>query len=524
MVQELRQQFCIYLISESSTVLALEEEIASCGYQLTNFVDSEEVWHQLSTQPPHVVVLDTSIFKSSEESQAFEARKYIDALHKKSPETLVIALVSQSDHGLQLEDSVYDFQLRSMARAKILVKSIDRACEKLSYLYRIEQLVERIDQVSSASTSKSNGSTVQVANDLKDQVDKLTRLPSHSLLDNHSVAALHHRWIDLLQKSNGGLTSLFSFLDFCGKEIGNKNVLFFKSIRKPSSLAVSQTSGMDIEKLRGVGFHLPIQISSQHDAEKINLSIEKLKDFLVDALKVSQSEVFPFFNKEDFEGFIVVCNDFSSVQEHDIFLSCLGMLNLFVEYKNAVFERDKNRTLSSTTQLLMREPFYRRAKEEIARARRLQLPVSLISLSIDQFESYKRRLGEGFARKIQKIAAEVLQKTSRVEDTLSDLGHGEFAILLPHTDQQGAKLKAEKIRRIIESVKIHQLNSVENAGITVSLGLSEYPSACSGVDSLIKSAEDSLFFIQKQGGNQVCLASPVASFKPDFRTNNGVTL
>jgi GGDEF domain-containing protein len=68
------------------------------------------------------------------------------------------------------------------------------------------------------------------------------------------------------------------------------------------------------------------------------------------------------------------------------------------------------------------------------------------------------------------------------------------------------------LRRIIEG---HSFG-VSDLKITISCGVSEYPSLSTGAEDLEASASKALEFIVSRGGNKVCLFKPIEEFKPDF--------
>ena len=85
-------------------------------------------------------------------------------------------------------------------------------------------------------------------------------------------------------------------------------------------------------------------------------------------------------------------------------------------------------------------------------------------------------------------------------------------IILPHASQKGALIRAERLHRQIET----QAQKVFGLSISMSSGISEYPSHCATAEDLDRAAAKALEFVIKQGGNKVCLYKPESNFKPDF--------
>ena len=110
----------------------------------------------------------------------------------------------------------------------------------------------------------------------------------------------------------------------------------------------------------------------------------------------------------------------------------------------------------------------------------------------------------------------ILKKTTRATDIIARTGPDEIMFILPHTDHLGAAVKAERIRRMIETTKFPVLENQEMNHLSVSVGVSEYPSFCNDAESLLKSCDEALFQVKQAGGNRVCISTPPMGFQPDF--------
>lgn len=189
------------------------------------------------------------------------------------------------------------------------------------------------------------------------------------------------------------------------------------------------------------------------------------------------------------------------------------------------------------TKVFHRLAFTERVQQEVQRARRLQMPVSLMLLQVDQLQDSESTIGQGKGnaknnakrdhslraveqRLILKMIVSILQKSSRPTDVIGRLGAYDFAVLLPHTPVDGACIKAERFRRVIEAAQFNRLSNGLSK-VTVSIGLSEYPSHCLDAEELFFNADQALSHIFASGqsvdGNQVCVYTPAPNFEPDFK-------
>ena len=153
--------------------------------------------------------------------------------------------------------------------------------------------------------------------------------------------------------------------------------------------------------------------------------------------------------------------------------------------------------------------------EEISRSRRLRLPVSFLIASIDNLDSFEKDRGREDSEFLIRSIANLLQKNSRTNDIVGRVGNFDFGLLLPHTNQQGATIKAERLRKLISSANFSE-TIYEAPKVTISVGVSEYPSLSSDAEELFESCDEALYQIKKVGPNKICLASVGEHFTPDF--------
>jgi diguanylate cyclase (GGDEF)-like protein len=92
--------------------------------------------------------------------------------------------------------------------------------------------------------------------------------------------------------------------------------------------------------------------------------------------------------------------------------------------------------------------------QESNRAMRYKRPLSVLVVEVDHADDIHRDLGAQQLNQLLKELAEVLVSSVRDTDTVGVLdveGAPRFAVLLPETEQEGALLAADKIRRAIAS-------------------------------------------------------------------------
>ena len=81
-------------------------------------------------------------------------------------------------------------------------------------------------------------------------------------------------------------------------------------------------------------------------------------------------------------------------------------------------------------------------------------PVGLIMLDIDNFKSVNDTYGHQQGDVVLRWVADALRETSRDVDVAARYGGEEMALILPHTDLEGAYEIAERVRTAIEAMQI----------------------------------------------------------------------
>jgi diguanylate cyclase (GGDEF)-like protein/PAS domain S-box-containing protein len=135
---------------------------------------------------------------------------------------------------------------------------------------------------------------------------------------------------------------------------------------------------------------------------------------------------------------------------------------------------------------------------EFQKAKMQRNHLSIILLDIDKFKSVNDTFGHDVGDIILKEIAKMIAKNIRSSDTLARWGGEEFAILLPGTQLDKAKMVAANLQ---QSISEHKFESVD-IQITASFGVA----LCTESDNkeeLFKRADKALYKA-KNGGRNAC--------------------
>ncbi|MBI3754142.1 MAG: GGDEF domain-containing protein, partial [Deltaproteobacteria bacterium] len=168
-------------------------------------------------------------------------------------------------------------------------------------------------------------------------------------------------------------------------------------------------------------------------------------------------------------------------------------------------EKEEMKTLAITdrlTELYNHNFFYTRLEEEFNRAVRYETSISLIMMDIDDFKKINDTYGHRTGDQVLKEIADMIKKLVRKTDIVARYGGEEFAIILPHTNLEGAEEEAERIREVISN---HAYANLTKENLTISLGVASYPSGSTIISSgdLVNLADTALYEAKRGGKNKV---------------------
>jgi diguanylate cyclase (GGDEF)-like protein len=144
---------------------------------------------------------------------------------------------------------------------------------------------------------------------------------------------------------------------------------------------------------------------------------------------------------------------------------------------------------------------------EVEQVRRYGHPLSLILLDIDNFKSVNDTYGHQQGDQVLKAVARALRENSREADVPARYGGEEMALILPHTDLEGAFAIAERARESIESLCVPLVEGVGDLRVTASLGVATMTEG--EKDGLIGEADAALYEAKRSGKNRTLRAARV---------------
>lgn len=145
-------------------------------------------------------------------------------------------------------------------------------------------------------------------------------------------------------------------------------------------------------------------------------------------------------------------------------------------------------------------------EREIKRSERDMLPLSLIMIDIDDFKKYNDGFGHLAGDKVLKMVARSIRTPLRPNDLVARFGGEEFAVLLPETTLDNARIIAERLRNTVRDADPGKVDGSVLPKVTISLGVaSRRPS--SSLKSMITAADEAMYDAKHSGKNCVAVAA-----------------
>lgn len=160
------------------------------------------------------------------------------------------------------------------------------------------------------------------------------------------------------------------------------------------------------------------------------------------------------------------------------------------------------------TNLANRRKFDLAYESEWERALRLQQPMAVVILDVDDFKQYNDRYGHQAGDDCLRTLALVLREHARrVMDVAARYGGEEFALVLPGMTGAEAASLAEDVRQWVERTGIEHEGAGRGNVVTVSAGVAALvPARGANPFDLLSSADAALYAAKAKGKNAVVLA------------------
>ncbi|MGE5675717.1 MAG: diguanylate cyclase [Mycobacterium leprae] len=156
----------------------------------------------------------------------------------------------------------------------------------------------------------------------------------------------------------------------------------------------------------------------------------------------------------------------------------------------------------SLTGVYSRATLQERLREEVQRARRYKLALSLVLLDLDYLKSINDAFGHRRGDEVLAQFAQRLASLVRDSDLLFRYGGDEFVLLLPHTTKSQAEVLAA---RLLDGVRSVPFGDKPPIRLSTSMGVASYPDDAETPEALFERADIRHYDAKRSGrGCVVC--------------------
>jgi diguanylate cyclase (GGDEF)-like protein len=149
--------------------------------------------------------------------------------------------------------------------------------------------------------------------------------------------------------------------------------------------------------------------------------------------------------------------------------------------------------------------FQEELDRQVEASQRYEVPLSLAIVDLDEFKSINDTGGHASGDRALSYFGRLLATTVRRSDRCFRIGGDEFAIILPHTDAEGARVV---LRRLLATALAPPLRSDDLTTISFSAGISSMPEPATSRAQLYSQADSALYGAKHAGRTEVIVFDP----------------
>jgi len=157
------------------------------------------------------------------------------------------------------------------------------------------------------------------------------------------------------------------------------------------------------------------------------------------------------------------------------------------------------------TGLANQRSFHLACGKELARSARDGRPISIVAVDLDHFKAINDAHGHPYGDEVLRRAAHVLAASVRPHDTVARMGGEEFALLLPDTGADEARVVAERARAAVASVV------VPGRPLSASAGVASHSGPHAALERLLAHADRALYRAKAAGRDRTIVHDQAAA-------------
>ena len=204
----------------------------------------------------------------------------------------------------------------------------------------------------------------------------------------------------------------------------------------------------------------------------------------------------------------------------DVLQALAGPISIAIENAHLHAQATALARVDGLTDLMNRRTFDETLEAELKRARRYDLPLTLMIIDIDDFKAVNDLWGHPAGDALLRTIAHLIRSNVRGSDSAARFGGDEFAVILPNTGLKDALDMAERLRQTVEQLgrdsRDAQDKAVPAGDYSISIGVASFPGSAQSADELLLAADHAELRAKQQGKNRVSTAEDAAPASDDL--------
>jgi diguanylate cyclase (GGDEF)-like protein len=158
-------------------------------------------------------------------------------------------------------------------------------------------------------------------------------------------------------------------------------------------------------------------------------------------------------------------------------------------------------TTDPLTGVLNRRHFFTLAEQEFDRSHRYDHQISIILIDVDNFKEINDTYGHVAGDQLLQTIARRFTGNLRQMDIIGRYGGDEFVILLPETNQEQARIAAERLHEVVTQDSVD--TPKDTIQLQISMGVASLNNRSDDMEKLLIKTDQALYAAKEAGRNQV---------------------
>jgi diguanylate cyclase (GGDEF)-like protein len=270
------------------------------------------------------------------------------------------------------------------------------------------------------------------------------------------------------------------------------------------------TPGFELEYGQGRPGHVAETRRTMDDSDFVNLTSLMRRQVDAAAVKGLRADVVaPIEDEEGLMGILCMGGPHARHGEEKRLLKMVADLtSVALTHVTRLRTTEESANVDGLTGVYNKRYLQKRLGDELHRAEREQVPVSLLIIDVDHFKHYNDTNGHLAGDEVLKKVGQILKGSIREDDVAARYGGEEFVVVFPGALKPLAMKIAEGLRHAVERGVFENYARQPLGAVTISGGVATFPEDAGNAVALIRAADQALYDAKAQGRNRILPASP----------------